>query len=193
MEESAIYFRDVLLIRILSVLGCRISEAVGIEVKHIDFKNKTVAIKNKKVRITLWCPYCMESDNKVRLTKKAKFCPICGKNVLEAAENFKNELECRYLPVDQETLEIIKEYIDRGGPVKTKDGRTILFGITRQYAWWVIKDCAERAGLGRINPRKIRNAFAIASANEDSSINSLNNLQNQLGYKNISSTLRYRK
>ena len=44
-----------------------------------------------------------------------------------------------------------KEYIDRG-PVAT-NGKLLLFRISRSHAWKIVKDCAWKAGLGRlVNP-----------------------------------------
>lgn len=44
LENAATNLRDKLLIRILFHLGCRISEALAIEVKDIDFKRGTINI-----------------------------------------------------------------------------------------------------------------------------------------------------
>ena len=37
LENAAEYLRDKLLIRLLARLGCRISEALALEVKDVDF------------------------------------------------------------------------------------------------------------------------------------------------------------
>jgi integrase/recombinase XerD len=41
LEKAAAYLRDRLLIRLLVRLGCRISEALALEVKDIDFTQST--------------------------------------------------------------------------------------------------------------------------------------------------------
>ena len=58
LEKAAEYLRDKLLIRLLFHLGCRVSEALGIKVENIDFKQGTVTIEHLKARIKLSCPQC---------------------------------------------------------------------------------------------------------------------------------------
>lgn len=45
LEEAAQYWRDRLLIRVLFRLGCRLSEALALEVKDIDFNVGNVTIQ----------------------------------------------------------------------------------------------------------------------------------------------------
>ena len=56
MEKTATNLRDRLLIRLLSHLGCRISEALGIKVEDIDLDNGTVTIQHLKARMKLILP-----------------------------------------------------------------------------------------------------------------------------------------
>jgi integrase/recombinase XerD len=79
LEQVAIYLRDKLLIRLLFHLGCRISEALALEVKDIDFDAGTVTIQHLKLRIKLVCHQCG-----ARLGKSHSFCPKCGAAVKEA-------------------------------------------------------------------------------------------------------------
>ena len=58
LEQAAEYLRDKQLIRLLFHLGCRVSEALGIRVEDIDFKQGTVTIEHLKARIKLSCPEC---------------------------------------------------------------------------------------------------------------------------------------
>lgn len=76
LEDAATNLRDRLLIRILRRLGCRVSEALALEVKDIDFKQGTVTIEHLKSRIKLTCPKCG-----ARLGKIHSFCPKCGAKV----------------------------------------------------------------------------------------------------------------
>lgn len=69
LENAATCTRDKLLIRLLSRLGCRISEALALEVKDIDFTEATVTIQHLKSRIRLTCPKCS-----ARLGKSHSFC-----------------------------------------------------------------------------------------------------------------------
>ncbi|MBA7664616.1 hypothetical protein ES703_72677 [subsurface metagenome] len=58
----------------------------------------------------------------------------------------------RTLPIDEDTLEMLREYIERGGPIET-NGKQLLFGLSRGRAWQIIRESASRAGLGQlVNP-----------------------------------------
>ena len=58
----------------------------------------------------------------------------------------------RVLPIDSQTLGMLKQYIERGGPV-LRDGKRFIFGINRHRVWQIVKECAERAGLpDLVNP-----------------------------------------
>ncbi len=198
LEEAAEYLRDKLLIRILSRLGCRISEALGIAVSDIDFDQRTITIEHLKVRLNLSCPDCG-----TRLSRKAKFCPGCGIKVEKAVAQEKEHHRQRTLPIDADTLTRIRDYIDRGGPVSS-DGKQLLFGINRNRAWQIIKECAERAGLPKlvnpetgkvhhVSPHRLRDSFAVMAVKADDSGDGLRLLQEHLGHQNIGTTLKYRK
>lgn len=198
LEDAAEYLRDKLLIRLLFRLGCRISEALGIAVGDIDFDQGAVTIEHLKMRVNLSCPDCG-----TRLSKTARFCPGCGVKVGKAIAEEREHRRVRTLPIDADTLEMIRDYIDRGGPVSS-DGRQLLFGITRHHAAKIVRDCAERAGLGdlvnpetgkvhHVSPHKLRDAFAIMAVQYDGSTDGIRMLQEQLGHANIGTTMRYRK
>jgi len=76
LEKAATNLRDRLLIRLLSHLGCRISEALGIKVEDVDLLNQTVTIQHLKARIHLCCPQCG-----ARLGRSHTYCPGCGTKV----------------------------------------------------------------------------------------------------------------
>jgi integrase/recombinase XerD len=165
IENVATYLRDKLLIRSLMRLGCRISEALALEVEDIDFSRGMVTIQHLKSRIKLICPQCG-----VTLGKSHSFCPKCGARVKEAVAKEQEYRRVRMLPLDKDTLEMLKDYINRDGPVN-KDGKRLIFGINRHRAWQIIKECAERAALpqlvnpetGRVHnvsPHRLRDAFA---------------------------------
>ena len=109
----------------------------------------------------------------------------------------------RVLPLDNETLAMLKEYIRRGGPV-LKDGKRLIFGINRHRAWQIVRECAEKAGLpklvnpetGRIHnvsPHKLRDAFAVHAMKLDDSGDGLRLLQEHLGHQSFNTTAKYRK
>jgi len=198
LEEAGEYLRDKLLIRLLFRLGCRISEALGIAVSDIDFDQGTVTIEHLKVRLKLSCPDCG-----VRVSKTAKFCPGCGQKIEKAIAEEKEHRRVRVLPINAETLGMIRDYIDRGGPVSS-DGKQLLFGIGRWRAWQIVKECAIKAGLGdlvysesgkahHVSPHRLRDAFAILAVKKDDSGDGLRLLQEHLGHQSITTTMRYRK
>lgn len=55
IENSATNLRDRLLIRILFRIGCRVSEALSLATKDIDFVHKTITIQHLKIRLNLSC------------------------------------------------------------------------------------------------------------------------------------------
>jgi integrase/recombinase XerD len=194
--EPCLMYR--LLIRLLFRLGCRVSEALGIGVDDIDFKRKRVTIQHLKTRIKLSCPECG-----ARLSRTAKFCPGCGARVEKAVREAAEHKRQRTLPIDDETLEMLREYIKGGGPVST-NGRQLLFGFDRRHAWHIVRECAQRARLGMlvnpetgeargVSPHRLRDAFAVNAVKKDDSLDALRLLQEMLGHKSIETTMKYRK
>ncbi len=198
LEQVATYLRDKLLIRLLFHLGCRISEALALEVKDIDFDTGTVTIQHLKLRIKLVCNQCG-----ARLGKSHSFCPKCGAPVKEAVAKEQEHRRMRTLPLDDGTLKMLRDYVKRGGPVK-QGTSTFLFGISRHRAWQIVKQCAERARLpklvnpdtGRarnVSPHRLRDAFATHAIKLDDSGDGLRLLQEHLGHASFNTTAKYRK
>jgi len=198
LEKAATNMRDKLLISLLFRLGCRISEALAISVDDIDFNQGTVTIEHLKRRVKLSCPQCG-----TRLSRTAKFCPGCGGRVEKAVAEERGHRRKRTLPIDEDTLEMLREYIDRGGPIGT-GGKRLLFGLSRGRAWQIVRECARRAGLGQlvnpetgdvrgISPHRLRDAFAVHAVKLDDSGDGLRLLQEYLGHQSITTTMRYRK
>jgi integrase/recombinase XerD len=138
MEKQATCVRDRLLIRLLFHLGCRISEALAIKIEDINLSQGTITIQHLKTRLKLTCPQC--SGN---LGKTHSFCPKCGITVEKAVAQAKEHHRMRTLPIDSDTLEMLEDYIRRGGPV-TRDGMKLIFGINRHRAWQIVRDCLTR-------------------------------------------------
>lgn len=198
LEAGADNLRDKLLIRLLFHLGCRVTEALSLETKDIDFGAGTVIIEHLKARIKLNCPKCG-----TRLGKSHAFCPKCGEKVGEAVSKEIEHRRRRTLPIDQETLTMLQDYIKRGGAIR-KENRNFIFGINRHRAWQIVKECAQTAGLPKlvnpetgkvhnVSPHKLRDAFATHAMKLDDSGDGLRLLQEHLGHVSFNTTAKYRK
>ena len=198
LEGAAQYLRDKLLIRLLFHLGCRVSEALGLQVKDIDFKQGTVTIEHLKTRLNLLCPDCS-----ARLGKRHKYCPVCGIQVEKAVSQAQEHHRYRKLPVDRDTLSMLKEYLRLGG-ASAKQGEPGIFNLSRHRAWQIIRDCAIRARIPKlinaesgkvhnVSPHRLRDAFAVHAVKLNDSGDGLRMLQEHMGHKNITTTMRYRK
>jgi integrase/recombinase XerD len=174
MEAATNNLRDCLLIRLLSHLDCRITEALSIKVEDIDFSSSTVRILHLKTRLELSCPKCSS-----RVAAAHAFCPKCGEKVLEAVIRELEHRRQRVIPVDSRTLAMIREYIDSSRPV-IRAGTQVLFGINRHRGWQIVKKCAEKANLPNltnpdtgkfrgISPHRLRDAFAVHAMKIDDS------------------------
>jgi integrase/recombinase XerD len=198
LEQMTVYMRDKILIRLLFRLGCRISEALALEVKDIDFDTGTVTIQHLKTRFKLACPKCG-----ARLGRSHSFCPKCGDKVEEAVAREQAQHRMRTLPLDKDTLDMMQDYIKLGGPVKRGD-KALIFGISRHRAWQIIGECAAKAGLPKlvnsetgkahnVSPHRLRDAFAVNAMRVDDSGDGLRLLQEHLGHVSFNSTAKYRK
>jgi integrase/recombinase XerD len=109
----------------------------------------------------------------------------------------------RTLPIDDVTRQMLRDYIQRGGPV-IRDNKRLIFGINRHRAFQIIRDCAKRAGLpdlinpetGKmhgVSPHRLRDAFAVHAVKIDDSGDGLRMLQEHLGHASFNTTAKYRK
>jgi integrase/recombinase XerD len=198
LEEAATCLRDRLLIRFLFHLGCRVSEALSVRAEDVDIRQSTVTIVHLKRQVRLSCQSCG-----ARLGQSHKFCPACGKEVVSTLSEERDRRRMRTLPIDHETVEMLADYVRRGGSVLKKRDN-LIFGINRHRAWQIIRECAERAELpqlinpetGRIHnvsPHKLRDAFAVCAVKTDDSGDGLRLLQQHLGHASFNTTAKYRK
>lgn len=198
LELSATNPRDRLLIRVLSRLGCRISEALALTIEDVDFQERVVTIQHLKTRLKLACPHC-----NAKLATSHVYCPRCGLEVEKAVAQSKEHRRLRTLPLDDDTFEMITDYVNRGGLV-LRNGKRLLFGISRNQAWRVVRDCAQRASLralvnpetGKargISPHRLRDAFAVHAVKINDSGDGLRLLQEHLGHASFNTTAKYRK
>jgi integrase/recombinase XerD len=198
MEKCAVSVRDKLLIRLLFHLGCRISEVLKLKVSDIDYEQATATILHLKTRSRLMCPDC-----KASLARRHHFCPECGKEIGQTIRGEREQRRIRILPIDENTLNLLKEYVTRNKPVSAGDTRPI-FLINRHRAWQIVRDCAKRAGLpdlinpetGRVrgvSPHRLRDAFSVHAMKLDDSGDALRVLQEHLGHASFNTTAKYRK
>lgn len=198
MEKAASNLRDKILIRLLFHLGSRISEALALKVEDIDFTQGNVTIIHLKRRLKLSCSLCG-----ARLGLAHHYCPKCGGKIERSQTEKQEHRRQRVLPVDRDTLKMLKEFVRRGGPV-VKEGKRFIFGINRHRAWQIVKELAERARLpklvnpenGRVHnvsPHKLRDAFAVNAVKRDDSGDGLRLLQEHLGHQSFNTTAKYRK
>jgi integrase/recombinase XerD len=198
LAEAALCQRDKLLILTTFHLGCRVSESLGMEPANIDFGQGRVTIQHLKTRLNIACIKCG-----TRLGKSSIFCPKCGVKVEEVVAKAQEQRKMRAIPLDNETLVMLKDFIDLGGPVKRGD-KLLLFPINRHRAWQIITECAEKAGLPKlvnpetgkihnVSPHKLRDAFAVNAVKHNDSGDGLRLLQEHLGHANFNTTAKYRK
>ncbi len=198
MEKATTNLRDRLLIRLLFHSGCRVSEALALAVEDVDFDHGTITIQHLKTRLKLSCTGCGQ-----RLGRSHTFCPKCGGKVDKAQTEEQEHRRQRVLPIDGDTLKLLKEYVQRGGPV-LRDGKKLIFGVNRHRSWQIVKGCAEKACLpklvnpesGRVHnvsPHCLRSAFAVMAVKLNDSGDGLRLLQEHLGHQSYNTTARYRK
>jgi integrase/recombinase XerD len=198
IEKAAGNLRDALLIRLLFHLGCRISEALALAVEDVDFERGTVTIKHLKASLKLSCAQCGQ-----RLGRSHAFCPKCGSKVTKAQAEQLERRRQRMLPLEGDTLGMLKEYVRRGGPI-LREGKRLIFGINRHRAWQVVKECADKAGLPKvvnpetgkihnISPHRLRDAFAVHAIKLNDTGDGLRLLQEHLGHQSFNTTAKYRK
>jgi len=202
MIKVAPTLRDKVIIRLLSRLGCRVSELITIRTKDIDFANQRVTIQHLKQRIIKRkCPKC-----EAVVGRKSEFCPKCG-NKLQEIES-EPEIRRRPISLDSGTLEMIGEYLSKR---RTNSNNLIL--LKRQTVYNIVRRAAEDVGLsgaimflpdgkgasnigeGRhyVHPHSFRDAFAIRSLAADGSAEGQRHLQQHLGHKSFDTTARYLK
>ena len=193
MAQATTCVRDAVLIRVLFWGGCRISEALGIEVDDVDPLQGTITIKHLKVRINLLCPDCG-----VRLSRMSRFCPGCGKEVPDPLKKEQEAHRVRTIPLEKRAMERLVDFIHRDGT------KGLIFKIGRTQGLKIVKDSAGRAGVGHlvnpstgkrrgVSPHRLRDAFACMAILQDDSTDSVRMLQEQLGHASIGTTMKYRK
>jgi len=193
MAQAATCVRDELLVRMLFWGSCRVSEALGVRVEDVNHAQGTLTIQHLKTRIVLSCPYCG-----TRLSRAAKFCPGCGKDIPAPLRKEQEMHRIRTIPLEKRTMDRLVDFIRRD---KTQG---LIFKIGRMQAQKIVKDCARKAGVeelvnpetGKVrgaSPHRLRDAFAIMAVQHDDSTDAIRMLQEHLGHQSIATTMKYRK
>lgn len=164
--DSASSLRDRILVRLLWVTGCRVSELVGDKVKQ----NGVVVKEFKGVQIedVVW-----EENVIIMDTLKRKRYPPPKRRV----------------EVDDITMRMLKKYV---GTRKT--GK--LFGITRQRVFQIIRKLGQNARVGRvgnkgIHPHHFRHSHCVAWIRDNNNMEGLRKLQERLKHASITTTTLY--
>jgi integrase/recombinase XerD len=199
LEDAAKTPRDRLLIRLLFRLGCRVSEALAITLDDIDFSARRVTIVHLKARVWVTCQQCA-----AKLGLRHDYCPKCGARCeMKSVERAERRRQ-RSLPVDSGTLNLIRDFIQVSGRPVGEKGNKYLFGVNRHRAWQIVRQCAQKAGLGElrnpetgktrgISPHRLRDAFAVHAMKTDDSGEGMRLLQEHLGHSSFDTTAKYRK
>lgn len=103
-------------------------------------------------------------------------------------------------PVDSGTMELLREYVfgspNMAGLKKRMDGE-LLFPITRQYVFKMIRKVGERVGIThvgkkRLHPHHLRHSFAVHQVRSNiKTAEDLRKLQMYMGHANLSTTAHY--
>lgn len=98
----------------------------------------------------------------------------------------------RVIPVDEQTVGILRLYLQKGRPAIVKDDTDILFPnihgkpMTRQGFWKIVKFYAQKAGIDReITPHMIRHSFALHLVQHGADLRSVQEL---MGHSDIATT-----
>ncbi len=145
--------RDRAFIALLAGSGMRITEAIQIKETDVDFTNRTLSILHLKARAKLKCPNCGEL-----LGKRHFFCPGCGNKVSQAVREKVEQRRQRTIPIDDDTLALIKKYLKwrRQFPYRGP----LLFPFTRQRGWQLTERIGRRAEYPDSHPHSFRHFLA---------------------------------
>ena len=173
--------RDRAFIALLSRSGVRISEAIQIKESDVDFTNATLAIIHLKERLKLKCPGCGAI-----LGKRHIFCPVCGNKVDQAIREKVAQRRQRIIPIDNDTLAMIKTYLEWRRQFSYRG--PLLFPFTRQRGFQLVQRIGRRAGIAGLHPHSFRHFLATTWAAKGLDVKQL---QRMLGHARISTTFEY--
>lgn len=198
MESKAGNLRDLCLVRVTFRRGLRISETLNLAVEDIDWSGYITVLQEKK-RTRTKCPHC-----NTQLARRYKVCPMCAEPVSRVIEEESKKEKRRVLEIDNDTLGLLRRFTQaKDFPRKKKrgDGAILLFPVTRQQAYQIIRDMATRAGLPllrdpesgklrHVSPHRLRDAYATHFIDTEGEAK-LRDLQADLGHEDIQTTAHY--
>ncbi len=173
--------RDKAFVALLCRDGIRISEAIQLKESDVDFTKGTLSIIHLKERIKSKCPGCGAI-----LGKRHIFCPGCGNRVDQAIRQKVEQRRQRTIPVDDDTLVLIKKYLrwrrqfSYHGP--------LLFPFTRQRGWQLIERIGQCARIAGLHPHSLRHLLATTWVAKGLDVKKLQLL---LGHASIATTMEY--
>ena len=100
-------------------------------------------------------------------------------------------------PVDKETMQSLKEYLDDVPESIRKKPKSLVFPVSRQYVFKLTREIGKRAGIeyvGRkkLHPHHFRHSFAVYQVrNNIRTIEQLRMLQRYMGHIDIGMTAHY--
>lgn len=197
MFKAATNLRDQMILMFYAETGTRCSELLKVKYKDIDFERNTIMIPHLKRGTHKNCPGCGRRGGRA-----TQFCSKCGKDLRQVdAEGIAERT--RIIEVSPELIGKIKEFLAGAVP----DPEEPLIGRSRQDIYHIIRQLAERAGLGGkviinpetgrshfLHPHCFRDALAVDwLENAGDNINKQKALQMHLGHNRFDTTLRYNK
>ena len=173
--------RDKAFVALLARDGIRITEATQLKESDVDFTNGTLSIIHLKERLKSKCPGCGAI-----LGKRHLFCPACGNKVDQAIREKVEQRRQRTIPIDNDTLSLIKKYLRWRRQFSYRG--PLLFPFTRQRGWQLIEKIGRRAGISGLHPHTLRHFLATTWVAKGLDTKKLQIL---LGHASIATTMAY--
>jgi integrase/recombinase XerD len=140
-----------------------------------------LTIVHLKERIKSKCPGCGAI-----LGKRHIFCPGCGSKVDETVREKISQRRQRTIPIDQDTLLLVKKYLKWRRQFSYRG--PLLFPFSRQRGWQLVKRIGRRAGITGLHPHSFRHFLATKWATKGLDVKKLQLL---LGHASIATTMEY--
>jgi len=173
--------RDKAFISLVARTGVRISEAIELKTRDIDFRRGILTIVHLKEKSRLKCPHCGES-----LGKRHVFCPSCGNKVDKAIREKVEQRRQRMIPIDHNTLGLIGEYLQWRH--KFPYCGPLVFPFTRQRGWQLVEKLGRHVGINGLHPHSLRHLLATTWVGKGLDVKKLQVL---LGHASIATTMEY--